>query len=642
MESRSRRPSRTPHESGFVHRDLKPSNVMVTENGAVKVLDFGLAQPLPTRVLKEITASASTLAEPRGISGTLPYMAPEVLQGQPADGRTDICALGIILYEAATGSPPFTGRTTFELSTSILRDSPPVLSSSFPASFRAVLDRSLEKAPIKRYARAGEVELALQAISRAAARSSSRLPPPPGHETDSLCSIAVLPLANLSGDPSQEFFADGMTEALISELAKISGLRVISRTSAMYYKGKSKPLREIAGELKVATLVEGSVLRVGGRVRITAQLIDGVSDSHLWAESYERDLKNILSLQSDVARAIAAQVTVSLSPEPQARPARTRSFDPGAHEAYLRGRHHLHKVGEAEARRAIRLFQQAIDFDPASAPAFAGLADGYVQLGSWLKALPVNEAMPRAKAAAKKALELDPSLAEAHSALAYVSMFYDWDWDTVERELQQAIELNPSYSVAHLYYSWYLDSQRRLEESLAELELAQRLDPLSIWIEANAAFFLCWAGRYQEAIEGLSSTLRFAPDFALAHWMLGATYAAQGMYHEAIDEFRETLAQGKQYLGWLGYALAKAGRREEAQSTLDEMQDLLKKQSVSADDMARVHIGLGNIDEAFRWLDRALDERAVYVVYLRVDPSYAPLRSDPRYNSLLARIMQEP
>ena len=221
-------------------------------------------------------------------------------------------------------------------------------------------------------------------------------------------------------------------------------------------------------------------------------------------------------------------------------------------------------------------------------------------------------------------------------------MFYDWDWAAVEREFQQAIELNPSYSVAHLYYSWYLDSQLRLEESFAELELARRLDPLSIWIEANAAFFPCWVGRYQEAIKGLSSTLRFAPDFALAHWMLGATYAAKGMYQEAVDEFRNTLPQGKQYLGWLGYALALVGRREEAESTLGEMQDLLESQAVSADDMARVHIGLGNIDEAFRWLDRALDERAVYVVYLRIDPSYAPLRSDPRYHVLLERMGLKP
>jgi len=456
--------------------------------------------------------------------------------------------------------------------------------------------------------------------------------------TDLIRSIAVLPLANLSGDPGQEFFSDGMTEALITDLAKIHAFKVISRTSVMRYKRSSKSLPEIARELGVDAILEGSVLRAGDEVRITAQLIHAASDTHLWAESYDRHASDILTLMSKVARAIVAEVKVTLSPQEEVRLSPERSIDPRAHDEYLRGRYRFHKLTAEGTETAMGHFRKAIEIDPTYAAAHAGLADAYMFLGSWLKTLPVDKAFPLGKAAAKKALELDETLVEAHTSLGYAAMMYDWDWRTAEREYQLAIEASPNYSIAHMYYCWYLGAQTRLEEALSEIQLAHRLDPLSAWVGANAAAPLHWAGRHDEAIEVCRRTLELEPDMPIANWTLGISFAAKEMYGEAVEAFRATLPFGKEYLGWLGYALALGGDTTQADVILEELKELRRHGQATADDIARVHMALGQLDRAFEWLDKALDERAIFVVYLKVDSSYEPLRSDERYQGLLERL----
>ncbi len=380
------------------------------------------------------------------------------------------------------------------------------------------------------------------------------------------------------------------------------------------------------------------MLLAGDEVRITAQLIHAASDTHLWADSYNRRLSDILTLQSKVARAIVAEVKVKLSPQEEARLTPGRSIDPRAHDEYLRGRYHLHKAIVEGTETAMGHFRKAIEIDPTHAAAHAGLADAYLFLGTWFKTLPVDEAIPLGKAAAKKALELDQTLGEAHASLGYVATFYDWDWRVAEHECQLAIEANPNYSIAHMNYCWYLGAQARLEEALSEIQLAHRLDPLSAWVGANVAVPHYLAGRYDEAIEVCRRALELEPNLPEANWLLGISFAASEMYGEAVEAFRATLPYGKEYLGWLGYALALSGDTTQADVILEELKELRRHGQASADDIARVHIALGQLDRAFEWLDRALDERALYVVYLKVDPSYEPLRSDERYQGFLERL----
>jgi len=631
------------HAKGIIHRDLKPSNVMVTDKEVVKVLDFGIAKPMELGGhgidTPDLTATGMLL-------GTPAYMSPEQIRGKPLDQRSDLWSFGCLLYEMLTGKKAFDRETMGDTLSAILEYEPEwnELPPQVPTVVCTLLLSALQKDAEQRLATSAD---ARREIERGLAEA--RGPTTTGGmrsvraaeadpDTDLIRSIAVLPLANLSGDPDQEFFSDGMTEALITDLAKVHALKVISRTSVMCYKGSDKLLPQIALELGVDAILEGSVLRAGDEVRITAQLIHAASDTHLWADSYDRRLSDILSLQSQVARSIVAEVKIKLSPEEELRLTPERSIDPRAHDEYLRGRHHLHKITAEATETATGHFRRAIEIDPTHAAAHAGLADAYMLLGTWFKTLPVDKAIPPGKAAAKKALELDETLVEAHVSLGFAAMFYDWDWRAAEREYQLAIEASPNHSIAHMYYHWYLCAQMRLEEALSEIQLAHRLDPLSAWVGANVSMPLYWTGRYDEGIEVCRRALELEPAFPLANWMLGINLAANEMYTEAIEAFRATLPCGKEYLGWLGYALALSGDTTQADLILEELKELQRHGQASADDIARVHIALGQLDRGFEWLDKALDERAHFLVYLKIDPSYEPLRSDDRYQGLLERL----
>ena len=448
----------------------------------------------------------------------------------------------------------------------------------------------------------------------------------------------MLPLDNLSRDPEQEYFADGMTEELITNLAQIRSLRVISRTSVMAYKGAKKPLPQIGRELNVDAVVEGSVLKSGERVRITAQLIEVATDRHLWARSYERDLKDALSLQTEIARAVAGEIRAALTPDEEARLAKPQPVDPEVHRLYLQGRYHWNKGTEPEIRRAIELYERALARDPRSALAHAGIADAWASLTDHF--LPPLETMPKAKAAAIRALELDETLAESHVALGNVSVLYDWNWSGAEIAYRRAIELNPSYAEAHLWYGHYLACVGRNAEAAAEMRKARELDPRSIAVHFNSGWTLLLAGRVDESIEMSRKAIELDPSFGFTRINLAIAYVEKGLLAEAVSEAERGTEQFDSPLAraTAGSVFAAAGDRKRALRVLDELAAISGKRYVCPYEVALVHLGLGDRDEAFRWLEKGFRDRSVCMVYTKYDPRLRPLGTDPRYVDLVRRI----
>jgi len=455
-------------------------------------------------------------------------------------------------------------------------------------------------------------------------------------------SMAVLPLENLSRDPEQEYFADGMTEELTTDLGQIEALRVISRTSVMRFKGvrPAGGLPEIARQLKVDAVVEGSVLRSGDRVRITTQLIDARTDRHLWAHSYERDMRDVLQLQSEVAQAIANEIKIKVTPQEQVRLARARPVSPEAHEAYLKGRYYWNLRTQEGLKKGIEYFQQAIEKDPGCALAYVGLADSYLNLIGWDLAAP-REAYPRAKAAALKALQVDETLAEAHVPLGAAGFAYDWDWAGAEKELRRAIELNPSYATAHNFYAQCLMFMGRHNEALAEIKRAQDLDPVSPIHNTVRGMVFFFARRYDEAIAECQRALELNAGFYPAHLFLAEAYEQERLHDKAISEYRKAIAlqEGStRAAAGLARGYVAAGRRTEALKIISDLRQLSKQRYVSAYGITQTYIALGDFDHAWAWLEKAFEERSFQLIWLKVDPTIDPLRSDPRFQDLLRRV----
>jgi TolB-like protein/Tfp pilus assembly protein PilF len=455
-------------------------------------------------------------------------------------------------------------------------------------------------------------------------------------------SLAVLPLENLARDPSQDYFADGMTEALIAALARIGALRVISRTSVMQYRGAKKPLPQIAKELGVDAVIEGSVLREGDQVRIAVQLIHGPTDRHLWANSYQRELRSILTLQSEVARAIADEIKVKLTPQEQARLASARPVNPEVYESYLRGRYDLDRRSAEAARQALRHFEHALGIDPTHAPSYAALADAYMVLGTgFIAAQPATEARPKGKVAAMKALEIDPGLAEAHAALGATYLCYDWDWAAAEAELRRATELNARYAPPHQWYALLYSAMGRFDDALAAARRAQEFDPLAPSASVYTPRVLYYARRYDQAREALGKVLDLDPDFILAHFWLGRCFVAQSVRERAISELRTAVnlsGRGPVMLAALAHGYAVTGQGAEARKLLGELNELSKQRYVPSYNIAEVYAGLGERDRAFEWLEKALVERTDLLIWLKVDPVWDGLRPDARFQNLLRRI----
>ncbi len=616
------------------------------------------------------------------------YMSPEQVGGDPVDARSDIYSLGSVLYEMLAGEAPFSGRTAQAIIAKRLSEPAPSVRSARPAvtqPLERAVARALAVLPADRFSTAGDFAAALEgssapsdgrrphrtqftrsrltllALLAAAAvgvayllwhrasqlrltRDDHRLPAAEadGASTDSVPSVAVLPLVNLTAERSDEYFSDGMTEELITALSKVEGLRVAARTSAFTFKGRNADIREIGEKLQVGTVLEGSVRRSGRRLRVTAQLINVADGYHLWSESYDRELTDIFAVQDELARAIVAALRGRLKlPEgPAGTLVKTATVDPLAHDLYLQGRFFWNQRTRESLLTAARYFERAIARDSSYAEAHAALADAYVVFPNYFVATP-SEAYPKAKAAAARSLSLDSTLAYAHATLAVVREEYEWDWQGAEQEFRQAIALNPSYATAHQWYAEYLGSLGRHREALVEADLAVRLDPLSGVIAVDRAAVLLRAGRPDDAIAQLRATRETDPEFAPVYNVLGWAYLVKGMYAKALAELTAaTRMTGRRNgIGRLAYAYARSGQRDSALMIVRELRERSRHEYVPDYHLILAYAGLGEKDQALASLEKSADMREPSLVLsILTDPLFQSLRSDPRYARLLTRM----
>ena len=666
------------HARGIVHRDLKPENIFLTTDGVVKILDFGLARVEPAGAPLSDAAHTPTVTLhtlPGTVLGTINYMSPEQIRAQRTDARSDIFSFGCVLYELLTGNKAFQGETSADVMTAILREAPQDIRSKrhdVGPDLERVIDRCLEKKPEARFQSTQDLSFTLRSILSSSHNSIPAVAPlgprssvlaltigvavvgavslaiwwgiqgfrSPSAAIGTIDSLAVLPLENVSRDPEQEYFVDGMTEALISDLAKIGGLKVISRTSVMRYKATTKSLPEIAKELNVDAVVEGSVLRVGERVRITAQLIHAVTDEHLWAESYDRDLRDVLSLHGELARTIAQEIKVTLTPQEQARMVAARPINPAAHEAYLKGRFHWNKRTPDGLQKAIKYFEQSVEAAPDWPYGHAGLADAYAVLPQYSTTRPL-EAVTKARTAAARALEFDESLGESHATLALIAADYDWNWPTAEREFERALALSPNYATAHHWYALYLMHTGRHGEAIREVTKAQELDPLSMVIGIVVGRVRLSAGQLTQAETQFHKMLELGPDSPLAHMNLAILLFAQGRHSEAIAEGQEAVRLSKNeplYAAHLAFFYGKGGQPEEARRILGELTARSTQAYVTPTYFAIVHAGLDERDLMFEWLEAAYRVHDAWLLDTLVGVELASLRSDARFVDLVRRV----
>jgi TolB-like protein/Tfp pilus assembly protein PilF len=644
------------HAKGVIHRDLKPDNIFLTSDGRVKILDFGLARVKPRSCGEQ--SSAPTATEAGTVMGTVGYMSPEQVRGETADAPSDLFSLGCVLFEMLAARRPFARETAAQTMAAILDVDPPELAADLPAELRRLVNHCLEKAPARRFQSAHDLAFALRACddSAAPARPRRRLTwiapaaaallalgtyfywrGAPGQAVDSL---AVLPFVNAGGGGAQEVLSDGIAENLTNTLSQLPRLRVVARSLAFRHRGPNVDPQKAGRDLNVRAVLTGRVAERDGLLNVQAELMNVGDGAQLWGGQYSRTFSEILALQREIADAVAARLNLKPTAEQKQRLAKRSTANPEAFQFYINGRYHWNLRNEAALRRAVGYFQKAIDRDPAYALAWAGLADCYALFNSY-QVEPPRESGPKAAAAAAKALEIDDTLAQAHASQAMSRMAYDWDWPGAEREFRRAIDLDPDYATAHHWFAVLLLALGRHEEALASLKRAQQLDPLSIIISSDIGMALHLARRNDEAIAQFRKALEMAPYFVAGHRPLGAAYREKGMYAEAIAEFEKAVevSPGQPFaLGWLGHAYAVAGRRERARQVIAELAALAGRRYVPPFGTALVYLGLGDTGRTFEWLEKAFNDRALDMIFMKSDPRFDGLRSDPRFADLLRRM----